>query len=246
MRRSLDLISFTVGVFALWQVLSLILGAGVLSPPLIVLLKMSELLQNPSMREDIKQTLLATFSAFAITTVLGLAVGLVLGGNRRAGNIFEPILVATYSIPKIILYPVFLLIFGLTLSARVAFGVVHGIFPIILFSLNSIRNIPPVYLRTARSLQMSRWQRLKSIIFPAALPGIMNGVRIGTAVTLLGVVISEMFAARSGVGFRLMRAIELNDVPAIMALALLFTIFTITVNALLVYVSLKLTGVRNS
>ena len=71
----------------------------------------------------------------------------------------EPILVALYSIPKVTLYPVILLIFGIGMPAKVAFGAIHGIFPvpISIFAMNAVRNINPTHLRTARVLRLPPW-----------------------------------------------------------------------------------------
>ena len=65
----------------------------------------------------------------------------MLGAHRLSGEVTEPILTALYSIPKITLYPVILLLFGLGISAKIAFGVIHGIIPVILFTMNAVRNI---------------------------------------------------------------------------------------------------------
>ena len=73
----------------------------------------------------------AFVTALVISLVGGLVIGLVLGAHRLSGEVAEPILVALYSIPKITLYPVILLLFGLGISAKIAFGVIHGIIPVI-------------------------------------------------------------------------------------------------------------------
>ena len=80
----------------------------------------------------------------------GIAIGLWLGLRRFAGDVADPILGTLYSIPKITLYPIILLMFGLGISAKIAFGVIHGIFPIAIFTMNAVRNVAPVYHRTAR------------------------------------------------------------------------------------------------
>ena len=71
------------------------------------------------------------------------------------------------------------------------------------------------------------------MVLPAALPGILTGLRIGVSVTLLGVLIGEMFAAKRGLGFRLINAIGNADVPTIMAIALALSIFALVLNYLL-------------
>ena len=78
-----------------------------------------------------------------LSIVIGLPLGVAVGAHKLARDVVEPMLAALYSIPKITLYPVILLIFGLGLSAKVAFGVIHGIFPIALFAIGAIRNLSP-------------------------------------------------------------------------------------------------------
>ena len=87
-----------------------------------------------------------------------------------------------------------LLIFGLTLPGRVTFGAMHGVLPVALLTMNSIRNIPPVYLKAARTLHLSHRQTISTVLFPATLPEIVSGLRIGFTLTLLGVLLAEMFA----------------------------------------------------
>ena len=129
--------------------------------------------------------------------------------------------VALYSIPKITLYPVILLVFGLGISAKIAFGALHGITPVIMFSMNAVRNIRPVYLRSARAMRLAPLQTGLHVMVPAALPEIVSGFRLGFALTLLGTLIGEMFASQRGIGYLLLKAMESNEPTTITALALL-------------------------
>jgi NitT/TauT family transport system permease protein len=115
----------------------------------------------------------------------------------------------------------------------VAFGVIHGIFPIAIFTMNALRNVAPVYRRTARMLRLSPVATVTTILVPAALPEILTGIRIGFAVTLLGTLIAELFASTSGIGFALLRATDVHDVVDILALTMLLFAFAAIVNALL-------------
>jgi NitT/TauT family transport system permease protein len=133
-----------------------------------------------------------------------------------------------------------LLIFGLGISARIAFGFMHGVIPITLFAMNAIRNIPPTMFRAGLVLHLSPRQTVTSIVLPAALPGIMTGVRLGVSITLLGVLIGEMFAAKRGLGSRLMNAIGNQDIPTILAVALLLSLFALVLNAALMTLSRRL------
>src|SRR6185369_246910 len=123
------------------------------------------------------------------------------GLRRFAGDVASPIIGSLYSIPKITLYPLILLMFGLGISAKVAFGVIHGFFPIAIFTMNAVRNVAPIYYRTASVLKLSPLKTAMTVMAPAALPEILAGIRIGTALTLLGTLIGELFASTAGIGF---------------------------------------------
>ena len=179
----------------------------------------------------------STGIAFAYACVIGVlggvALGLLLGLNRFVGDVADPILGTVYSIPKITLYPIILLIFGLSLAAKVAFGVIHGIFPVAIFTMNAVRNVAPVHRRTAKALRLPALATIVTVLTPAAMPEILVGVRVGIAVTLLGILIAELFASSSGIGFALIRATDVHDVIDIFALTLLMFLFAVAINALL-------------
>ena len=118
-------------------------------------------------------------------------------------------IVSVYAIPKLTLYPILLLAFGLGLSAKVAFGVLHGVIPIILFTLSAVHNTKPILIKTGRVLNLSRWQMVRWILFPAAIPEIFTGLRVGFALTLIGSLLAEMFASQRGLGYLLMNGIGL-------------------------------------
>ncbi|MGH6991254.1 MAG: ABC transporter permease, partial [Stellaceae bacterium] len=173
--------------------------------------------------------------ASIISIVGGLALGLWLGLRRFAGDVADPILGTLYSIPKITLYPLILLIFGLGLPAKVAFGAIHGLLPIAIFTMNAVRNVSPIYYKTAQVMRVSPWSTAMTIFAPAALPEVLAGIRLGVALTLLGTLIGELFAATSGIGFALIQATDLNDVVDILALTLLLFTFAAVINGVLHY-----------
>lgn len=186
----------------------------------------------------------ATLSAFAIAMVLaaagGILVGAVLGYNRLAGEVAEPVLVGLYSIPKVTLYPIILLFFGIGVAAEVAFGALHGVIPISLFTMNAVRNIKPVYLKTAKVMRLTPRQLLLSVLLPASTPEVFTGLRVGFSLTLIGTLLSEMFGSRRGLGFMLMNAIGLHDMDIIMSVTLLLAVFAGLVNAGLLWIDRKL------
>ena len=100
--------------------------------------------------------------------------------SRLAGEVTEPLLVTLYALPKVTLYPVVLLLFGLGMSARVAFGVMHGLIPLTLFAMNAVLRMKPVYLRTAATMRLTPWQTAATVVWPAILPALFAGARLAS------------------------------------------------------------------
>jgi NitT/TauT family transport system permease protein len=147
---------------------------------------------------------------------------------------------AIYSVPKITLYPILLLVFGLGLSAKVAFGAIHGVIPISLFTLNAVRNVKPVLLKSARVMGLSTLETAYKIIIPSALPEIFSGLRIGFSLTLIGTLLGEMFASQRGLGFLLMNAIGLHNVDIIVMLTFLLVGFAGFAGLILLVINQKI------
>jgi NitT/TauT family transport system permease protein len=223
-----------------WQLLYLAIGEVALRSPLETGTYALSLLGGDMLWSHARESLLAFAFALMIAVSTGLAIGFLLGYVRRAADIFEPLLTAIYSIPKITLYPILLLIFGLGMPAKVAFGAIHGVIPIALFTLNGVRNVRPVLTKTARVMKLGRLAMVRSVLFPAALPEIFTGLRIGFSLTLIGTLLGEMFASQRGIGFLMMNAIGLHNIDLIMALTLLIVVFSATVSSILLFYDRRL------
>ena len=237
LRNGLTLI---VGLLLLWQLLYLWTGDVALASPLATFRYTGKLFTTESFDAQVYETLRAFAIAYAISVVMGLGIGFWLGFDRLSGDALEPMIVSVYAIPKLTLYPILLLAFGLGLAAKVAFGVIHGVIPIILFTLAAVHNTKPILMKTGRVLKLSRWQMIRWILFPAAIPEIFTGLRVGFSLTLIGTLIGEMFGGLQGIGFLLMRAIGLHDVKTIMAITLLIVLFAAGVNTVLLSIDHRL------
>ena len=195
------------GLLAAWQLLYWFAGEAALKPPLATFRYTAQLVTTEAFWPHLSESMRAFAAALAIAVVVGLLIGFWLGFHRLSGEVFEPMLVALYSIPKITLYPILLLAFGLGMPAKIAFGAIHGIIPVALFTINAVRNIKPILIKTGRTLKLGPAEMVRSILFPAALPEIFTGFRVGFALTLIGTLLGEMFAAQRGLGYLLMTAI---------------------------------------
>ena len=139
-------------------------------------------------------------------------------------------LVALYSIPKITLYPIILLFFGLGHVGQDRLrrdprhhpgGAVHA-------ERGALDR--PILVKTGRVFKLSQPTMVREVLFPAAVPEIFTGIRVGFSLTLIGTVLGEMFAAQHGLGYLLMNAISLYNVDLIMSVTFLLVVFAAGVN----------------
>jgi NitT/TauT family transport system permease protein len=216
---------------AAWQAAYSFAGDSAISSPLQTLAFASSFLATGMFWEHLEATIAAFALAVIISVALGVSLGLAFGLQRFVGEVAEPILASLYTIPKITLYPLILLVFGLGVSAKVAFGVIHGVIPIVLFTLGAVKNINPILLRTARVMRLSPWQTISKILAPSVIPELMTGVRTGFSLTLLGVLIGEMFASQRGLGFLIVNGINLHNVPMTTTVIVVIVVFAIAANA---------------
>jgi len=224
----------------IWAAVSAWTGPHVLTSPLNTAATLGQLLLDPDFHAAGWETLRAFTLALLIAGSTGLVIGIVLGAHRTTGDVAEPILITLYSIPKITLYPMILLFFGLGISARVAFGAIHGVVPVVLFTMAAVRGIRPVHFRTAHAMGLGPVELARRIILPACLPGIVSGLRVGFSLTLLGTLIGEMFASQRGLGRMTITAMENDNTPSLIALALLLFVVATLAGGLLLALDRRL------
>ena len=240
MRRVVRAAILIAVMLAAWQALFWFVGSSALTAPLDTIRYSAELLSSPTFYPHLMETAQAFAVALAIAMSCGILIGFALGLHRFAADVGEPVLVALYSIPKLTLYPIVLLAFGIGMPAKVAFGAIHGIMPIAIFTLGAVRSLNPVYLKAARVMRLSPSTIAVRVLAPAAIPEIFTGIRIGFSLTLIGTLLGEMFASQRGIGHLLIQAIGLHNVRMIMALTLLLVVIAVTASALLLAVDRRL------
>jgi NitT/TauT family transport system permease protein len=234
-KRTADTLIILVVTLLIWQALHLAVGTTALPGPVPTLAYLAKFVPTERFAENAWATLESFFYALILSYAIGLSFGLWMGIHRLSGAVGEPILISLYTLPKLTLYPVVLLIFGLSTSGRVTFGAMHGVLPVALLTMNAIRNVPPVYLKSARSMRLSKWQIIATVLFPATLPEVVSGLRIGFTLTLLGVLLAEMFAAKHGMGFLIINAMQLLQTEEMLTVAVMLFLFAAVANALLLW-----------
>ena len=208
-------------VILAWHLTYLAVGDYILASPYEAAATLAGNLQKPSFIANGLATLQGLAMAFLLSTAVGLVGGVFLGLRGDWGGALAPVLYALYSMPKVALYPIFLLVFGLELSSRVAFAWFHGVFPMLLLTMEGVREVDRVYLKVARAYRVPFWKQLRHVILPAAVPSIVVALRISFSLTFIGLIVGEMFSSHGGLGFELMRSMSLLQVNHLLALLIL-------------------------
>lgn len=219
------------GLLLGWQMLYAIVGADALSSPAET---GRALVSNlPGWLPDLQSTLLVLLVSVAGTAILGVLIGFLLGLSEFFTEVLRPVLLTIYAIPKIAIYPVFLLVFKIGHTTLILFAIFHGIIPVILLVMEGTRRIPSIYLKLSDVYAMSMLQKARHILLPALSPVVAEAVRIGASLTFLGLVVAEMFGSGSGLGNRLVAYLNLNQTENILSVFIVISLVGIALSVAL-------------
>lgn len=146
-------------------------------------------------------TLYEVAIAMVIACGLGILVGAVVGGVAALRDLLLPVFSSLYAVPIVILYPIFTAWFGIGSQSKIAFAGIYGFFPVMLSTAAGIRTIDPQFLLAARSMGATLPQQITKVIIPASVPTVFAGLRLGGALTIIGVVVAEMLTSSAGIGY---------------------------------------------
>jgi len=155
---------------------------------------------------NLSVTLEATLGGFALGAGLGMAVGFATGLWKRLGEVLQPILMALYTLPRLALAPLFLMWFGLGMEFRVVFAATIVFFLVYYNTFFGVREVSRDLINAVRIMGAGRFQVLVRVIAPSALVWVAAGLKISVPYALVGVVVAEMIAGNSGMGYLLSRA----------------------------------------
>ena len=162
-----------------------------------------------------------------------MVVGLLLGANRFLSRAFENYLYYLGPTPKIIFFPVMIMWFGVGPEFKVALGTLSCFFPIALSVAAGMRQIDKVLIRVGRSFQASTTQMVFKIYIPAMRHPIINGIRLGLGVALIGTLLAETKLSNKGIGFLIIQAYSTFDMPRMYAMLIMLFVLAIGANALI-------------
>ena len=177
-------------------------------------------------------TLFETLAAFAIGTVLALAVGMWLALSPTAGAIFDPYIKAMNSMPRVILAPIFSVWFGLGVWSKVALGFTLVFFIVFFNVYQGVREVSPTVLANARMLGANHRQLLRHVYLPSAMSWVFSSLHTSVGLAFVGAVVGEYLGSAKGVGYLILQAEGTFDINTVMAGIVVLTIFALALDGL--------------
>jgi ABC-type nitrate/sulfonate/bicarbonate transport system permease component len=227
-------LALIVAVVALWEIYARFISTSTLiaGPSDVALAWWPKVMGDPRVRLAVGITFVELAVAFALSVVFGMLIGILIGLSNIGRRSLYPIVLILYGIPQAILLPLFVLMFGLGPASKIAFGFSHGIFPVIINTLAGMRNVSPLLMNGAAAMGASRAEQVRYVIFPHMVTTVFAGLRLAMTLTLLGVVLAEIFVSQGGIGFFTLLYSETFNPAALMALVLTLALMAIALNEL--------------
>jgi NitT/TauT family transport system permease protein len=205
-------------LLVLWELLT---RTGWIPPlflpsPLAVLGSGLEMLRSGELTVHVVTSLERIALGFALGGLAGVVVGLVVGVSSLAEAIGNPVIAATFPVPKIALLPLLILWLGIGEASKVAVIMLGVFFPMAINTCTGVRHADPLLIRAAVSFGAGRWSLVRKVMLPSALPMVFAGLKLGAGTALPLLVAAEMIAANAGIGFLVLNAQNLMETTRLM------------------------------
>jgi len=226
-------IGIIAAVLVLWQATALsgLLYRDVVPPLQAIGSALVRLVTGGAFYLNLRVTAYETLLALVAGGGSGLVAGFVLGGSRFLGRAFEPYLYYLGPTPKIIFFPIMIMWFGVGPGSKIAMGALSCFFPVALSTAVGMRGIAPIYVRVGRTFQASLAQMIWKIYLPAMREPVVNGLRLGLGIALIGVLLAETKLSNQGLGYLVIQNYQRFDMPAMYALLIVVFGLAIAANA---------------
>jgi ABC-type nitrate/sulfonate/bicarbonate transport system permease component len=180
--------------------------AALLPPPGVVFTRLTQQLFSPSYQQEIAATLFRLFTGFSIAVILGVIVGLAAATSPAVNAVVRPLVRVLAPLPKVALYPAFLLLVGFGHESKILLVAADAVFPILLSTYYGASMVEQKLIWSAMAAGTPRRQILFKVVLPAASPSILTGCRISLVISCMVVFLAEMITSTDGLGHVLVTA----------------------------------------
>ncbi len=244
MRRHERLIvaAAALGLFALWETLVRAgrLDASLAPAPSTVAESLIRVAGRPEVLASLWVTAWEVLAAFVVALPVGLLLGFVLAEVPVLGALFRPLVNFLFGVPKSIFLPVFILVFGVSIPQKIAFGVFTTVFVLIMGGIAAVQSVPRELITVSRVYGATRGQIIREIYLPAMAPILLESARLGMVFNITAVLLCEIYGARDGIGYRIAAWGENLQMPQLYAALVIVAAAAVAVNEALRAVEARL------
>jgi ABC-type nitrate/sulfonate/bicarbonate transport system permease component len=225
-----------------WQLWASTAGSSFFPPPSAIVTRMYHLwfsgpvvhvFLTPDATGNLLPSLGRVLAGLAIATAIGVPLGIALGRSPAVTAYLSPLLQFARALPVVTMAPVFIVLFKIGTQMEVATIAFGTVWPILLNTIDGAASIDPVQLETARAFKIPGWQRLASVIIPAALPKAFAGFRLSLSLSLILMVFAELVGSSNGIGYEMSNATNSFDMTLLWSTIVLLGILGYLLNELL-------------
>lgn len=210
-----------------------------LPPPGPVFADFWVLLTTSSIWPDLLVTFREWVSAVLIASVAGCTIGYLVSRTAYSVRVFDPLFAGIYSIPAILLYPLYLLFFGLGMGSKIALGTTIAFFPVVLNTIAGLANVDKSYIRAARSMGANDVQLFWTVMVPAAFPVVLSGLRLGCIIAFLVILGGETISSLAGLGHRIVSLAENMESAEMFANIIFAVLMAFLINGIVSFVEAR-------
>jgi ABC-type nitrate/sulfonate/bicarbonate transport system permease component len=226
-----------IGLFlAAWSCISSVgeVPAYILPSPYAVVLSLYELFASGTIYPHLVFSGQEFFLGYGLALICGVSLGILFGWYRRVNYLFEPIVSALYSTPRIAFIPLLLIVFGVMGILKTAATVfLMAFFPILMNTIVGVRMCEASYVMVGKALGAGDFQLVRDVVIPGSIPSIVTGLRIAVSLGLTALVVGDLYGAQAGLGFLLYLYANSFRIADMMAVIIVFAIAGIIGNVTL-------------
>lgn len=201
--------------------------------PSIILQTFLELVESGELFANIAATLRRLFIGFLLGGIPGYIIGILMGWSPRLRSLVDPIFAALHPIPKIAIFPLFMIFMGIGEESRIAVVAISAFFPLLINTMEGVLHISPIHFSVAQNYGASSRKILHRIILPGSLPMVLAGVRIAGNTALTLTIAIEVVASRDGLGAMIWFSWQIIKIAELYSTLVVITALGVTLNFLL-------------
>lgn len=206
-------------LLALWEIAVRAgwLDERLVAPPSLVFFELWRLTNTGELGAALFVSLARVVAGFAIASLLGIALGILMARIRLIEIAFDPLIELFRPVSPLALFPLFILWFGIGEASKISIIAFSSMFPIILNTYSGVRSIDGNLFRASLSLGASPWEIMRTVVIPGSMPQIFTGLRIGWGIALIVIIAAEMIGAVRGIGYMVLDAQQTFRIPRVFA-----------------------------